>query len=159
MKKYKYIYVMQCLNVNDIEHHVVIDGQPQPKKWKHPLYKIGVTNCLVKRIQWYKANGYEMTILKAWRSKGGYAKLIEDMFFKELFTPFNSDKVRCGLKSEWFCDQNHMFCQESTLREVMNFINSFSIKAAPKKRQVDFLCKNTARKINSLFAINGCYVL
>jgi hypothetical protein len=153
---------MECINRIDLAFYKESENRCTFMGY-HPAYKIGVTNDIKKRIAFYKKNGYEMKIIKLWKSIGSHAKCIEDLFFKEMITPFDRDDIRWGSKIEWFCDKKdtcYRFSQKSTLKKVINFIDDFLINNRTNAINFDddfegvvSGCKKITRKWYSLVVV------
>jgi len=106
-KEFKYFYVVEIKQASK-EFRLFYEWNIIHKLCSAPhLYKIGVTNDIKKRIDYYKKSGVIVEIIALWLSKGNNAKYVEDLFFIEMQTPFDSDDIRWGLKSEYFISKKN----------------------------------------------------
>ena len=119
----KYLYLLECENFKDIAHC--------------PQYKIGITNDIKKRLEFYKKD-YKLRQLKIvglWQSIGKVAGLIEEDIKTHILDVSGDAWKRDTKVNEWFHSPENFFGQDSEadVNEVLEFINTYLIENKKKE--------------------------
>ena len=120
----KYLYLLKCENFKDIPHC--------------PQYKIGITNDIKKRLDFYKKDYAlrELKVIGLWQSIGKVAGLIEEDIKTHILAFSSEDAMKRYTKvNEWFHSPEN-YCgldSEADVNEVLEFIETYLIENKHKE--------------------------
>ena len=119
----KYLYLLECENFKDIAHC--------------PQYKIGITNDIKKRLEFYKKD-YKLRQLKIvglWQSIGKVAGLIEEDIKTHILDVSGDAWKRDTKVNEWFHSPENWigYDSEADVNEVLEFIETYLIENKHKE--------------------------
>lgn len=129
----KYLYLLECKNYKDLVEVSLITG----KRNCHPQYKIGITNNIEKRLEYYKVDYpyKELEVIGLWQSIGRVAGLIEEDI-KTHILDVSGDAWKRDVKvNEWFHSPENWdgLDSEADINEVLEFIETYLIENKNKE--------------------------
>jgi hypothetical protein len=130
----KYLYLLECKNYKDLFY---CSSDKSKIYGNIPQYKIGITNDIEKRLEYYKVDYpyRELEVIGLWQSIGRVAGLIE----KDIKTHIlgaDSDAWKRDVKvNEWFHSPENWNGHDSRadINEVLEFIETYLIENKNKE--------------------------
>jgi len=127
----KYLYLLECSNYKDLK--VMGLGGTGIS----PQYKIGITNDIQKRMEFYKTD-YPLRKLKIvglWQSIGKVAGLIEEDIKTHILGSSEDAMKRYTKVNEWFHSPENWngYHSEADVNEVLEFIDTYLIENKKKE--------------------------
>lgn len=133
----KYLYLLECENFKNLGLVSYSTGKIYKGKGYIPQYKIGITNDIKKRLEFYKKD-YKLRQLKIvglWQSIGKVAGLIEEDIKTHILDVSGDAWKRDTKVNEWFHSPENFFGQDSEadVNEVLEFIDTYLIENKHKE--------------------------
>ena len=130
----KYLYLLECENYQDLRY---INPKTKEVLAICPQYKIGITNGITKRIEFYKKDypSRRMRIVGLWQSIGKVAGLIE-RDIKTHILDVTGDAWKRDIKvNEWFHSPEKWtgYDSRADVKEVVEFIDTYLIENRDKE--------------------------
>ena len=130
----KYLYLLECKNYKDLFYYSL----DKSKRYGNiPQYKIGITNNIEKRLEYYKVDYpyRELQVIGLWQSIGRVAGLIEEDI-KTHILDVSGDAWKKDVKvNEWFHSPENWdgLDSEADINEVLEFIETYLIENKNKE--------------------------
>jgi hypothetical protein len=133
----KYLYLLECENFKNLGLFSYSTGKTYKGKGYIPQYKIGITNDINKRLEFYKKDYslYELKVIGLWQSIGKVAGLIEEDI-KTHILGSSEDAMKTYTKvNEWFHSPENWIGLDSQadVNEVLEFIDTYLIENKHKE--------------------------
>jgi len=130
----KYLYLLECENYRDLAY---FNSRTKEQLGNLPQYKIGITNDIEKRLEFYKKD-YKLRQLKIvglWQSIGKVAGLIEEDIKTHILDVSGDAWKRDTKVNEWFHSPENWngYDSEADVNEVLEFIDTYLIENKHKE--------------------------